>query len=86
MTATGVRIQESRLAVGGFDGRMTMADSEQADRLARMVEGLPIDTPDGRAGVTALLRELEAEAPGFLARLTADLRMRRLGLRIDVAH
>lgn len=65
-------------------------DSEQAGRLIRMVEGLPIDTAEARAGVTALLRELEAEAPGFLARLTADLRMRRqaraLGLRTDVAH
>lgn len=65
-------------------------DSETADRLTRMVEGLEVDTADGRAGVTALLRELEAEAPGFLARLTADLRMRRqgraLGLRTHTAH
>lgn len=69
-------------------------DSEQADRLTRMVDGLSIDTADAKslpdAGVMALLRELEADCPGFLARLTADLRMRRQarhwGLRTDVAH
>jgi len=63
-----------------------MADAALADRLGDLIEGLEIDSADGRAGVTAILRELETASPGAVARLSAGLRMRRLGLRTDIAH
>lgn len=63
-----------------------MADADMAGRLAKMVEGLEIDSADGRAGVRAILREIEAAAPGSVEQMAAHLQLRRLGLRTDVAH
>ena len=52
-------------------------DAVGATNMMRLVEGLEVDTADGRAGIMTLLREIEASAPGSLKRLAADLQMRR---------
>ncbi|CAN7166341.1 hypothetical protein [Brevundimonas sp. LjRoot202] len=63
-----------------------MRDAEKAASLARLLEGLELDSADGRAGVMAILREIEAAAPGSVERMSASLQLRRLGLRTSVAH
>lgn len=40
---------------------------------------------DARAGLGAIVREIEAAHPGFIARLSAVDVLQRLGLSIDVA-
>lgn len=56
------------------------ADIEKADRLRRLVEGLDTDSADGRAGVRAILREIEEADPGTLGRMAERLALRRAGL------
>lgn len=63
-----------------------MTDPELASRLIKMVEGLDLSSADGRAGVRAILREIEAAAPGSVEQMAAHLQLRRLGLRTSVAH
>jgi hypothetical protein len=62
-----------------------MTDAAQAQRLINTIEGLDLDSADGRAGVQALLREVEAVAPGSVERMAAGLQLRRLGLRTTTA-
>ena len=63
-----------------------MADAELASLLMKVLEGLELDTADGRAGVRTILREIEAAAPGSVEQMAAHLQLRRLGLKMGVAH
>lgn len=55
-------------------------DPARAALLMKLVEGIEIDSADGRAGVRAILREIEAAAPGSVEMMAASLQMRRLGI------
>ena len=41
-------------------------DTEQRDRLTRLIQGIDTSTADGRAGMKTLLREIEKVAPGVI--------------------
>lgn len=60
-------------------------DTEKAALLMKLIEGIEIDSADGRAGVKAILREIEAAAPGSVEMMAANLQMRRLGVSLT-AH
>lgn len=53
-------------------------DAELADLMMQLV-GLDLTCADGRAGAGAILREIEARAPGSIARMRAELALRRAG-------
>lgn len=53
-------------------------DAELADLMMQLV-GLDLTSADGRAGSGAILREIEAKAPGSIARMQAGLALRRAG-------
>lgn len=55
-------------------------DTDKAALLMKLVEGIEIDSADGRAGVRAILREIEAAAPGSVEMMAANLQTRRLGI------
>ncbi|KQY96391.1 hypothetical protein [Brevundimonas sp. Root1423] len=55
-------------------------DPAKAALLMKLIEGIEIDSADGRAGVRAILREIEAAAPGSIEMMAANLEMRRLGI------
>jgi len=58
---------------------MTSAqDTELADLMMQLV-GLDLTSADGRAGAGSILREIEAKAPGSIARMQAGLALRRAG-------
>lgn len=58
---------------------MTSAqDTELADLMMQLV-GLDLTSADGRAGAGSILREIEAKAPGTVARMQAGLALRRAG-------
>ena len=57
-------------------------DERDIRRLARLVEALDLTSAD----VKALLREIEASAPGSIGRMATHLRLRRLGLSTSTAH
>ena len=58
---------------------MTAAtDTELADLMMQLV-GLDLTSADGRAGAGSILREIEAKAPGTVARMQAGLALRRVG-------
>lgn len=56
-------------------------DAKGAGLLLKMVEALDTTSADGRAGLSAVLREIEAAYPGALQRLqtAGDLRKVRSG-------
>lgn len=58
-------------------------ETDRAARLMEAIEGLEIDSADGRAGVRAMLREIEAAAPGAVEMMAAGLQLRRLGVRLN---
>lgn len=69
------------------DARRAPDDSERAAAMLRAAEGIDLDSADGRAGLGALLREIEQEAPGAIQRLLDDLRLRKLRrFTPDTAH
>lgn len=51
-------------------------DTELADLMMQLV-GLDLTSADGRAGAGSILREIEAKAPGTVARMQAGLALRR---------
>ena len=53
-------------------------DAYLADLMMQLV-GLDLTSADGRAGAGAILREIEAKAPGSVARMRAGLALRRSG-------
>ena len=61
---------------------MTAAtDTELADLMMQLV-GLDLTSADGRAGAGSILREIEAKAPGTVARMQAGLALRRAGVSL----
>jgi len=56
-------------------------DARQATLLLDCLGGLDLTSADGRAGLTALLAELERQAPGALQRLQADIAINRAARR-----
>ncbi|WEK56506.1 MAG: hypothetical protein P0Y52_08025 [Candidatus Brevundimonas phytovorans] len=51
-------------------------DAELADLMLKLV-GLDLTCADGRAGAGFILREIEAKAPGSIARMQAGLERSR---------
>lgn len=58
-------------------------DAYLADLMLQLV-GLDLTSADGRAGAGALLREIEAKAPGSIARMQAGIALRRAGVSLLV--
>lgn len=56
----------------------TANDAYLADLMMQLV-GIDMTSADGRAGAGAILREIEAKAPGSVARMRAGLALRRSG-------
>lgn len=62
---------------------MTDASS---NNIKTILEGLDLSSPDGRAGVQSLIRQIEEKEPGFLEQAVARIQSRRLGLAVrDIA-
>ena len=55
-------------------------NTAQRDRLARLIQGIDITAADGRAGMKALLREIESVAPGIIESEVAGMQLARLPL------
>ena len=58
---------------------MTGTTDTELARLMMQLAGLDLTSADGRAGAGSILREIEAKAPGSIARMQAGLAMRRAG-------
>ncbi|MNE81112.1 hypothetical protein D3C80_1777410 [compost metagenome] len=56
---------------------MTGPDDAYLANLMLQLVGLDLTSADGRAGAGAILREIEALAPGSVARMQAGLERRR---------
>lgn len=52
---------------------------EHAERFIEMVAGLAAQGADGRAGLSAVVREIEAKYPGEIQRMAATLELQKLG-------
>lgn len=52
---------------------------EHAERFIEMVAGLTAQGADGRAGLSAVVREIEAKYPGEIRRMAAALELQKLG-------
>lgn len=52
---------------------------EVGERFIEMVAGLAAEGADGRAGLSAVVREIEARHPGEIQRLAAALELQKLG-------
>lgn len=64
----------------------TTDDKVTADQMLRMVKAMIAEPgSDARAGLGAIVREIETAHPGFIAKLNAVNDGQRLGLKIDVA-
>lgn len=62
-------------------------DGEKAALMLRLVKAvLQNDTPDGLAGVDAVLLEMRAADPGSVERLAASIQLGRLGGTRSTAH
>jgi len=61
---------------------MQSAPSAQADPAARLltvIQGLDLASADGRAGIRALLAEIERLSPGAILQQAASIELRRVG-------
>jgi hypothetical protein len=56
---------------------MNTAEDKELAALMLQLTGLDLRSADGRAGAGAILREIEAKAPGTLARMRAMTAIRR---------
>lgn len=61
------------------------ADPDPAARLLDALQGLDLTSADGRAGIGALLAELERLSPDAILRHAATIQLRRIGWRGDGA-
>lgn len=59
---------------------MTPAQDTELAGLMMQLVGLDLTSADGRAGAGSILREIEAKAPGTIARMQAGLALRRVGV------
>lgn len=60
--------------------------TEEARGLLRNLEGVDLGSADGRAGLGALLREIERMEPGIVQRICAESELRRLNLPMIAAR
>lgn len=60
--------------------------SEHAARLRQVVQGIDFRSADGRAGLSALLREVECIEPGMVQRIFSEIELRQLGLPLRAAR
>ena len=58
---------------------MIPAQDTELAGLMMQLAGLDLTSADGRAGAGSILREIEAKAPGTVARMQAGLALRRAG-------
>jgi hypothetical protein len=68
---------------------MTPADppaDDMAARLLAVVQGLDLTSADGRAGIGALLSEIERLSPGAIHQQAAGMDLRRLGWAAECAE
>lgn len=55
--------------------------NDTAARLSRALQGIDLTSADGRAGIGALLAEIERLSPGAILRQAAEIELRRVGWR-----
>lgn len=65
---------------------MTGASDAYLANLMLQLVGLDLTSADGRAGAGAILREIEALAPGSIARMQAGIALRRAALKAAPGH
>lgn len=53
--------------------------NDTAARLSRALQGIDLTSADGRAGIGALLAEIERLSPGAILRQAAEIELRRVG-------
>lgn len=58
-----------------------MTADDPTTRLLEALEGLDLTSADGRAGIRALLSEIERLAPGAILRQAASIELDRVGWR-----
>ena len=63
-----------------------MTDTQLAARLIAIIEGLDLDSADGRAGIHSLLGEIEAAAPGAIEQMADRLELRKVGAGRSTPH
>ena len=61
---------------------MTGTRMQDQLRLAQTVNGIDLTSADGRAGLGALLREIERAEPGIVQRICAEIELSKLGLSV----
>ncbi|MGQ2989768.1 MAG: hypothetical protein ACT6RD_00105 [Brevundimonas sp.] len=61
---------------------MELTDPHTA-KLRELARSLMSEGSDWKAGVGALIREVEAIEPGFIQKIAAGDQLRRLGLRVQ---
>jgi len=61
-------------------------NKELAALMIQLAERLDLNSADGRAGAGALLREIEAKAPGTLMRMRAMTDIRRAEQKAIAGH
>lgn len=61
----------------------TPPEADPAARLLQSLGGLDLASADGRAGIRALLSEIERLAPGAILRQAASIELDRVGWRRD---
>ena len=64
----------------------TPPEADPAARLLQSLGGLDLASADGRAGIRALLSEIERLAPGAILRQAASIELDRVGWRRDSAR
>lgn len=57
-------------------------DLERKAKLAKALEGLDLSSADGRAGISAVLRDLADAVPAAVEQEAARLQLARLGVRL----
>jgi len=62
------------------------SDEDMAAKMLELAGALQLNSADGRAGAGAILRELEAMAPGTLARMQAAVDIHRAAKRSQPGH
>jgi len=53
--------------------------NDTAARLSRALEGIDLTSADGRAGIGALLAEIERLPPGTILKQAAEIQLKRVG-------
>src|SRR5690606_13928822 len=78
------RLTQPRVGRQFWSSRMSPSDPAAPRLAARLIEslaGLDLASADGRAGIRALLSEIERLAPGAILRQAATIELDRVGWR-----